>query len=51
MMARIELGPAGREAVPVLLIQLKDRHAAIRWAAEEVLRQLDPEVAAKVAVH
>jgi HEAT repeat protein len=43
-------GPAAKEAVPALLLVLRDRQNAVREAAAAALRQIDPKAAARAGV-
>ncbi len=56
-MARIDviyalgkIGPAAKDAVPDLLTHLNDEHANVRNAVTNVLKQIDPEAAAKAGI-
>lgn len=42
-----DLGADGKEAVPVILRALRDRHPSVRSAAQTALKKVDPEAARK----
>jgi len=45
-----KIGPAAKDAVPALLTRLNDEDAKIRYAVTNVLKQIDPEAAAKAGI-
>ena len=45
-----QIGPASKDAIPLLLLALKDRDQGVRNSAARAIQRIDPEVSSKLGL-